>query len=233
MESKIFKTLLNNSLLIVVVFFLSSCDKRCSDEELGIYEAAEAGNVTKIKTYIENGGDPQLRCYDPYGGGKFNVNGSDLYFPICESSSKELVEYYLSLDIVPNQIKNEMFYFFLAKKDKNFLKLFINKYPQYSQAFRTVNNCFHDGDLTYYVFLNDELHYDYNQVDPITGDNILMKYAQCDGLKFEGKYEEELLKTIKYFVSIGVKINIKNKEGKTAIDLAVNPKVKEYLQGLD
>ena len=79
--------------------------------------------------------------------------------------------------------------------------------------------------LSCFKILND-LDYNFNWIDPEDGNNILMKYAKCPATE----NEEELIEIIKYFIKIGVKTDIKNNNGKTAYDIAVNKRVKEYLK---
>lgn len=55
-----------------------------------------------------------------------------------------------------------------------------------------------------------------------------MEYAGCpapDGA-------EDLINTLKYLIELGSKTDLKNKEGKTAYDMAVNKEVKAFLKTL-
>ncbi|MFD2915230.1 hypothetical protein [Psychroserpens luteus] len=58
-----------------------------------------------------------------------------------------------------------------------------------------------------------------------------MNYTLCEEV-FEGD-DAFFFETIKFLVEeAGVKTDIKNKEGKTAKELAVNPEIKSYLESL-
>ncbi|WP_204344624.1 hypothetical protein [Psychroserpens algicola] len=216
------KTLLKISPVIIVLFF-SSCDKRCNREELKVYKAAEEGNLEVVKNYLENGGDLLLDCYDGTSGGKFNVYGVELYIPICKSGSKELVTYYLEQDI-PQHIKNDMLHIFLADKNEVLLRVMIENEGRLVY-----------GKECYAMSLSEELlpltktDYDFNWIDS-NGNTILMNYALCEKV-FEGN--DAFLETIRFLVeNAGVRTDIKNKDGKTAKELAVNPKIKAYLESL-
>ncbi|WP_460220274.1 hypothetical protein [Psychroserpens sp. MEBiC05023] len=221
--SKNLKTLLKISLVIIVLFF-SSCDKRCNREELKIYKAAEEGNLEVVKNYLENGGNLLLDCYDGTSGG-FNPYGAGLYFSICKSNSKELITFYLKQDL-PQEVKNEMFHYFLADKNEALLRLVIKNN---GHAFFG-KKCF-GFDLTEQLVPLKKAGYDFNWIDPSDGNNIVMNYALCEAT-YEGA-DDEILKTIKFLVEeVGVRTDIKNKDGKTAKELAVNPKIKAYLESL-
>ena len=192
MKLKHLKTLLRRSSQFFLLFFLFfSCAPNCSQEELKIFEEAEKGNLPAVKQYLENGGDSILDCHNT-AGGKFGSR-KWLYISICKSNSLELIEYYLSKEI-PFETEKKMFYYFLGKNNKTFLKYFIEKkhYP-----LKQPNNCFYIGMLSCFKILND-LDYNFNWIDPEDGNNILMKYAKCPATE----NEEELIEIIKYFIFI-------------------------------
>lgn len=222
MKLRTLKILLKSSLLFFILLFYS-CAPTCSQSEIEVCREAEKGNIKVVKGYIENGGDPELECHNT-AGGKF---GSEnwLYFSICKSNSKELIEYYLTQKI-SDETKNKMLYFFSGTEDDAVIvKLLLKNNAHLNEYSDSCN--FIEGVLIDYKNLQ-KLGYDFNWIDPKDGNNILLKYAKCPATDDE----TELVEMLKYFVEIGVKTNVKNNEGKTAYELAINEKVKEYLKNL-
>jgi len=72
----------------------------------------------------------------------------------------------------------------------------------------------------------DSLGYDFDRVSDRTGNNILMDYCSCS-LDFQ---RDDLGKVLRYFVSVGVRTDIKNQQGETATDIAERSGVIEVLR---
>jgi hypothetical protein len=72
----------------------------------------------------------------------------------------------------------------------------------------------------------DSLGYDFNWVSDRTGNNILMDYCSCS----EDFQRDDLGKVLRYFVSLGVRTDIKNHDGETAYDIANRSGVIEVLR---
>ena len=107
--------------------------------------------------------------------------------------------------------------------NKDIVKLLIDNKAKIVEY---VESCIYSKNtLSRYNKFN-KVNYNFNWIDPKDGNTILMKYVKCPA----NENEDELLDLIKYLVKIGVKTDIKNNEGKTAYEIAVNEKVKDYLK---
>lgn len=211
---------------IFSILLLSSCN-RCNTKELEVLQAAREGDIVTIKKYFEDGGSPILSCFDGSSGGPLNFSEDDLYYVICKSESESLIKYYLEQELT-EEIKNKMFYFFIEEKNKTFIQYFIEKKIGNNLIFFLAKNCSNIMSREIHYVLTEN-SFNFNYINPENGNTILMEYATCSG----DTETEDLLELIKYFISIGVKTNIKNHEGKTAKELAVNQKVKDYLEILE
>ena len=219
---KLLQTHLKKGGVVFLFFAIHACLPTCNDKELAVIEAAENGDVEAVKAYFENRGDPMLECHNT-AGGKFGST-KWLYFSVCKSESLPLIKYYLSQNI-SDEIKNKMLYYYSDVKDDNIdiVKLLIDNKAKIVEY---VESCIYSKNtLSRYNKFN-KVNYNFNWIDPKDGNTILMKYVKCPA----NENEDELLDLIKYLVKIGVKTDIKNNEGKTAYEIAVNEKVKEYLK---
>jgi len=135
-----------------------------------------------------------------------------------------MVDYYLSFDI-PNNIKDEMLdRISYNEEKKDIMRLLIKKGAHITPITKLccTKTC---------ISTLENLHsiqYDFNWIDPETGNNLFMEYAGCPA----PDDPDDLIKTMQYLIELGSKTDLKNKEGKTAYDLAVNKEVKAFLKTL-
>ncbi|WP_204344623.1 hypothetical protein [Psychroserpens algicola] len=221
---KSLKTLLRISIVFTVLCFYS-CEERCSSEELQVLSAAENADINAIKSYFENGGDVLLECLDASSEGGRYGSAKALMFAVCRSKSKELITYFLEQN-PPQYIKNDMLHFFLAEQNEALFRFMIKNNGHITYG----KDCF-GIDVSDNLELFKKADYNFNWINPVDGNTILIDYALCEAT-YEGA-DDEILKTIKFLVEeVGVRTDIKNKDGKTAKELAVNPKIKAYLESL-
>lgn len=193
----------------------------CSTEENIIMMAADTGNYEVVIDYLKNGGDPMLECEcDKKTHYDCTSTRLSSYMKVCDSI--RYVKYYLGLDIEPF-LRNDFLQFFIMKDKNELVKYSLSIGAQLPEVY---NNC---TDCLDFFTKAGELGYDFNVQDPETGNTILMNLSFCYGCEdVTGQLE-----TMEYFVSEGVNIHLKNIEGKTALDLATNEKIKAYLMSLE
>ncbi|MFT5819847.1 MAG: ankyrin repeat protein [Crocinitomix sp.] len=193
----------------------------CSDEEYAIMEAADTGNYEVVMQYLKNGGDPMLECEDKHSS-PLGYLGDYLSIYMKSCDSMEYVKYYLSLDITQD-VKNDFFFSYLILENYEMTTYLVD----IGGRFPNTMYCFPDALPRFKKAA--ELGYDLDWQDPETGNSLFMNYAWCESEKdTDGNIE-----VLKYLVSQAVQKDLKNNEGKTAIDLATNEKIKAYLQGLE
>ncbi len=69
-----------------------------------------------------------------------------------------------------------------------------------------------------YLTFMDTLGYDFHWISPTTGNNILMDYCAC--MDRPAQFQDEFKEVIRFLVNKGVRTDIKNHQGETAIDIA-------------
>ncbi|MCB9044454.1 MAG: hypothetical protein R2798_09415 [Chitinophagales bacterium] len=211
----------NYSILLLssITLFLSSCNW-CSEKELQVLKATEKGDVEALKIYLENGGDPSLCCWSREGrmGTQY-----DLISAVVKSNSYELLEIYLDYSISSKDLNNLLSGFLWNDANDSIIELLLKKGAK-ANSFE--ENC---STIDYVSVIFDRLeknNYDFNYQDPKTGNTLLMEYCLCPA----PNDAKELVETIAYLIKLGAKTDIKNKEGKTAKDLAVNEKVRDFFE---
>ncbi len=213
---------IKNLFFITASFFvLGSCEPECTKEGRAVLKAAEKGDLQAVKDYLENGGDPLYSCGGSRSGGLVDYQSKSLDRKVMFSKSYELVEYYLTYDI-PNEVKDEMLAVFAStdNNDKLIRLLMRNK------GHLTTLRCYTDA-IAQLENLK-KCKYDFNWINPEDGNNLFMDYAGCpapDGAT-------EIIEILQFLVDEGVKTKLKNKEGKTALDMAINPEIKAYIKSL-
>ncbi|MAN28810.1 MAG: hypothetical protein CMH15_12580 [Mesonia sp.] len=219
---KTYKPILNFCFFYLLFIFFS-CKPSCSKNDIRVINSAKKGNVKSVKDYLENGGDPLLHCKDYKSGGKGSFGVLyDLPFNISISKSTDLLKLYLKYDI-PEDIKSEMFQTAILAKETEFIKIFIN---ENSDAISIASSCYR-GDL-----IKNELKellrlgYEVNKINKESGNTLLIEYAYCP----VNEDSKELIETMKFLIENGARTDIKNNNGKTAYDVAVNKNVKEFLK---
>ncbi len=184
-------------------------------------QAATEGDIEAVKKYLESGGDPALECFDPKGNMIF---GEERYLNqgIIASRSKPLFEYYLSYEL-PQDIKDLLILAALDEKDLDQIRLAVNRG---GHAFWNANDCleyYASGAIEDYDLLH-EAGYDFNWQNE-DGNTLLMVHAKCRA----DETSDELISILQFLIDHGARTDIKNEDGRTAYDLAKNPKVKAFL----
>ena len=116
-----------------------------------------------------------------------------------------------------------MFQTAILAKETEFIKIFIN---ENSDAISIASSCYR-GDL-----IKNELKellrlgYEVNKINKESGNTLLIEYAYCP----VNEDSKELIETMKFLIENGARTDIKNNNGKTAYDVAVNKNVKEFLK---
>ncbi|MFT5819849.1 MAG: ankyrin repeat protein [Crocinitomix sp.] len=193
----------------------------CSEEENAIMVAADTGNYAIVMDYLKNGGDPMLECegiQGSYSGNKYHKMSS--YMNSCDSLEK--VKYYLTLD-VSKELKDEYLHHYLVLENDEMVQYLISIGAHFDHYLF----CFPQGLPRFKKAA--ELGYNLDWQDPDTGNNLFMNYAWCEN----EKDAEANIIVLKYLVSEGTRTDLKNIEGKTALDLATNEKIKAYLMSLE
>jgi ankyrin repeat protein len=204
-----------------VLNMLFQTDRPCSEEENAIMIAVDSGNYEVVMDYLQNGGDPMLEC-------KCNKNShygctyTRLYSYMEHCDTVEYVKYYLSLDI-SDEIKNDfLLHYLVLKKDEMASHLI-------SIGALLEDNYFCFDTSLPLIKKAIDLGYDINSRDPDSGWTLLMEFAFCE----TEEYVDCKIEGIAYLISEGALLDLKDNDGKTALDIATNEEIKAYLMSLE
>jgi len=207
------------------VVLFESCDSiynticcECSEKDLALFNAVEEGNLDALRSYLENDGDPVYKCF--YGPGRGFGMWRYLHSAISANSSVELVRYYLSYPLQEN-LKDEMLEQFVGREDADLTQLLVEEGAHVSNV---ASNCLERfwEQKEYEVLAKAGYNFNWQDDD---GNTLLMLHAKC----FADSTSDELITIVQFLIDNGARTDLKNNDDKTAYDLAVNPKVKEFL----
>lgn len=196
---------------------LNSIWVSCSSEDLDLLEEIKKGDLQALKKILDQHGT------DFYCSGQ---GGQNLDVIVLDGENCELVEYYLSKK--PSELTMDMFFLNYLQPDSvyahdpNKLKLFklvINSGARNPQSAYDV-----DVEL---IKIAIKYGYDLKHLDD-DGNNEISLLAMYY-TKETDEYFGLACDKIDFYQSQGLKIKHKNNEGKTAIDLVENRKLKAYL----
>lgn len=189
----------------------------CSSEDLDLLEQVRKGDLEALKKLLDQHG-PDFYCS--------GQGGQDLGVIVLDSENSELVEYYLAKK--PSKLTMDMFFLNYLQPDSvyvqnpNKLKLF--KLVLKSGARFPPNPFEIDTNL---IKTAIKYGYDLTQFDE-DGNNDICLLAMIYSNRMN-EYFGVACDKIDFYQSQGLKIKHKNNEGKTAIDLVENRKLKAYL----
>ncbi|MCF8276755.1 MAG: ankyrin repeat domain-containing protein [Flavobacteriales bacterium] len=181
----------------------------------------ESGSIEVLKSHLENGGDPGWKCYDTRVGKSLGF-WLELHNMVSSSRSYEMIVYYLKYDI-PQTTKNDMLESFVATGDSELIELMVNHGCHVSIEARECLDRFVSDTFKRYTQLV-KAGYDFNWQDD-DGNTLLMLHSKCKSQETS----VELVSILQFLITHGARTDIKNHDGKTAFDLAANPKVKDFL----
>ena len=209
--------------LTLSIFIIGACAPNpCTKEGVAALDAARNADLQGVKDYLENGGDPMYSCGTSKSGTFIDASGRGLDIEVTYSESYELIEYYLTYDI-PDEVKANMLSVYASYEESDKLTRLLLK----NGAHYTNSSCYAKDGVLRLENLK-RCNYDFNWINPEDGNNLFMDYAGCpapDGAT-------EIIEILQFLVDEGVKTKLKNKEGKTALDMAVNAEIKAYIKSL-
>lgn len=197
----------------------------CNKKTNRVLRSVERGDLQVLKNYLKNGGDPEYSCvYFKTGGGRFNGGAyqQSLSNAVMRSQSYELMKYYLTYPI-SSETKTEMLGY--SAGDPEMLKITALLIKNDAHVDYEVGCYFPSDSAIYYLHAAG---YDFDWKNPEDGNTLFMSYCRCPAIE----REPAAIKTLQQLIEIGVKTDLKNKKGQTALDQAKNPKIKEFLRSI-
>lgn len=171
--------------------------------------AAAFGDTVVLADYLSGAEEYDFRCRrhdDPLRAGE------SLHGAVMETRYPAVLRTYLRVPI-QQEIKDKLLWRRAARDSGNVLTRILLAHGAHLTY--PAKECIVRDRVMYYERF-DSLGYDFNWVDPTTGNNMLMDYCACKPEHFR----EDFVEVIRFLLSKGVRTNIENLQGETAIEIA-------------
>ena len=196
--------------------------KTCTKYELKALESIVNGNYFAYRKFMRKYKDPNFSCCEENRGFIRRLH-LDLRDYVKSSHSLSIIKDYYKYEL-EQEVKNE-FLIGYVEDDEEILNFLIKKNGK-------IEGVYAWGDM---LNLNDlkKLYkngYDFGYIDPSTGNNLFLDF--CKSEPRNSKERKNVIECLTYLHSLGIDIKLKNSEGKSAVDLARDSQIRDYLKTL-
>ena len=196
--------------------------KTCTKYELKALESIVNGNYFAYRKFMHKYKDPNFSCCEENRGFIRRLH-LDLRDYVKSSHSLSIIKDYYKYEL-EQEVKNE-FLIGYVEDDEEILNFLIKKNGK-------IEGVYAWGDM---LNLNDlkKLYkngYDFGYIDPSTGNNLFLDF--CKSEPRNSKKRKNVIECLTYLHSLGIDIKLKNSEGKSAVDLARDSQIRDYLKTL-
>lgn len=216
------------ALAIVHGCVVSSCRfvgcEECTEETKEELRKISDGDVSTYKRFMQKHKDPYYSCC--------NRNS------IIDGVTYSLENYVRGSDYL--EIITDYFKYDLSQKTKNDFMHLYWKGSEYEDItrFLIAQGCkveypsYCDSSFLEGLKKLHKLGYDMNHIDPNSGRNLFLQFSAIGYEQKEFRHGACAVECLKYLQSIGVDTKLKDIDGKTALELASDPVIIEYLKGI-
>ena len=195
----------------------------CTKYELKALESIVNGNYFAYRKFMRKYKDPNFSCCEENRGFIRRLH-LDLRDYVKSSSSLPIIKDYFKYEL-SQKVKDNFLTSYLEDDNEEILKFLIKQ------------NCKILGDCAWADILSfDELKklnkngYDFSYIDSSTGNNLFLDF--CKSEPRNSKERKNVIECLIYLHSLGIDIKLKNFEGKSALDLARDSLIRDYLKTL-
>jgi|GEM_PF-6191446 len=212
---------------LILVSFVYSCSiTECEECDKNVPEEIEKisdGDFAAYKRFMQKHPDPEFNCCILNSG--INSVNYNTIGHVQASQSLEITRDFFNYDL-SQDTKNEFLSGYWGSNMDNITKFLIK-----NDAKLVVPSFI---DSTFYPRLKKmkELGYDMNYSDPETGRNLFLDFSAMGYENKKFKDGEYAIECLKYLKSIGVDTKLKDANGKTALEIASDQKIIEYLKSI-
>lgn len=186
-------------------------DRPCTQEEVDVLYAIALGDTLVLDTYLKAHGIYDFECRDH---DDFLRGGDSMVRQLRQTKHASIYRTYFKYPL-PQAIKDELLYWRMNMTSENELLRILLRHGAKLEYFST--EC-QDSKALRFLRTLDTLSYDFQWISPTTGNNILMDYCACTDRP--AQFQEEFKEMVRFLVKKGVRTDIKNHQGETAIDIA-------------
>lgn len=183
----------------------------CTELESEIVSAVVSGDTIVLAEYLEGSITFDCSCREHID---FLREGNRLSRLVLDTKHVPILRTYLRYPI-PTDIKNDMLWSISGRRAPEGLQAIKMLLANDAHLDHPDHKCYLLKMVDTFMKF-DSLGYDFNWVSDRTGKNIVMDYCSCS-LDFQ---RDDLGEVLRYFVGLGIRTDIKNLQGETAIEIA-------------
>ncbi len=199
-----------------------NCEE-CSNDVREEMKEIGSGNVAVYKSFMKKHPDPEYKCCDKNSIINAITYSTETY--VQSSGNLEIIKDFFTYNL-SQDTKNDFLRGYWGGSTHDITKFLIDQ----GAKLESYNYC----DSSFLPDLKNlhRLGYDMNYIDPKSGRNLFLDFSAIGYEKEVFKDGECAIECLKYLKSIGVDTQIKDSDGKTAIEIASDPKIIDYLKTL-
>jgi hypothetical protein len=216
--------------ILLIFTFLSiitlSCSQiqceTCTEYQLKAFESIDNGNYCAYRKFMRKYKDPNFSCCEERRGSIFRLK-LDLHVYVISSNSLAIIKDYFKNEL-SQEVKNN-FLIGYVEDDEEILNFLIKKNGK-------IEGVYAWGNMLNIIDLKklNKNGYDFGYIDPSTGNNLFLDF--CKSEPRNSKERKNVIECLTYLHSLGIDIKLKNSEGKSALDLARDSLIRDYLKSL-
>ena len=220
-----------NRIALVLITLLGkilfSCEVLdCEECKNGIPEELEkigSGDFGAYKRFMKKHPDPYYKCC--YKNSIINAETHSTKANVRGSGSLEIIKDFFTYDL-SQSTKNEFLNGYWRGTQDDITKFLIDNGAKLDSR----SYC----DSTFLPGLKNlhKLGYDMNYVEPISGRNLFLDFSAMGYENEDFKDSDCAIECLKYLKSIGADTQLKDADGKTALEIASDPKIISYLKSI-
>jgi hypothetical protein len=198
--------------------------KSCTEDQVKSLELISNGDYDAYLKFMDKYDDPDFSCCEDRSGTIIDRTELTLFSYVLPSNSLPIIKDYFNYGL-SQENKNHFLNAYIDTDNENLVKFLIKKNAKIESAYATFN-------LSSVEALKKLKRFGYNMdyIDPNTGNSLFLDYSMC---KPRNSREREIVfEYLKYLRSIGADIKLKNFKGKSAVDLARDSLIRDYLKSL-
>lgn len=216
------------AIMLILGCVVSSCKltgcEECTieiDQEL---DKIRQGDFAAYKNFMQKHPDPEYKCC--VTNSVINSEVHKLKNAVRSSLDIEIITDFFSYNLSQDTKNDFLNVYWTGSKHEEITRFLINQ----GCKIKYTNYC----DSTFLEGLKkiNKLGYDMNYIDPKYGTNLFLDFSAIGYEQKVFKDGECAVECLKYLKSIGVDTKLKDADGKTALELASDPIIIDYLKGI-
>jgi hypothetical protein len=196
--------------------------KSCTEDQVKSLELISNGDYDAYRKFMDKYDDPDFSCCEDRSGTIIDRTELALSSYVQPSNSLAIIKDYFKYERSQDE-KNYFINGYVDREGDEIIRYLIKEGAKIESVFAT-------------QFTVEGLKklkrngYDFDYIDPNTGNNLFLDY--CMSEPRNSKERENVIECLTYLRSLSVDIKLKNFKGKSAVDLAKDSLMRDYLKTL-